>query len=61
MCYRHSVSVLTDCCWLLPNGMHRSALHFVAAIGSVKCVKLLADAGADLDLQDKEGECKRLT
>lgn len=32
-----------------------SALHFVAAIGNTKCVKLLIDAGADLDLQDKEG------
>eukprot|EP00883_Tetradesmus_obliquus_P009178 jgi/Sobl393_1/19957/SZX72903.1 len=32
----------------------RSALHFVAAIGNVKCIKLLADAGADLNLQDKE-------
>eukprot|EP00879_Flechtneria_rotunda_P032310 GHRR01035493.1.p1 GENE.GHRR01035493.1~~GHRR01035493.1.p1 ORF type:complete len:325 (+),score=122.96 GHRR01035493.1:432-1406(+) len=33
----------------------RSALHFVAAIGNVKSVKLLADAGADINLQDKEG------
>jgi hypothetical protein len=40
--------VLACCCC--------SALHFVAAIGNVKCIKLLADAGADLNLQDKEGE-----
>lgn len=33
-----------------------SALHFVAAIGNAKCVKLLIDAGADINLQDKEGE-----
>lgn len=33
-----------------------SALHFVSAIGNVKCVKLLIDAGADLNLQDKEGK-----
>eukprot|EP00878_Enallax_costatus_P014911 GHUV01015611.1.p1 GENE.GHUV01015611.1~~GHUV01015611.1.p1 ORF type:complete len:274 (+),score=40.84 GHUV01015611.1:193-1014(+) len=33
----------------------RSALHFVSAIGNVKCVKLLIDAGADYNLQDKEG------
>eukprot|EP00775_Hariotina_reticulata_P006713 gene6713-6934_t len=37
---------------LKPLGL---ALHFVAAIGNMKCVKLLIDAGADLDLQDKEG------
>lgn len=35
-----------------------SALHFVAAIGNAKCVKLLIDAGADINLQDKEGECQ---
>jgi hypothetical protein len=33
----------------------RSALHFVAALGNVKCAKMLIEAGADLDLQDNEG------
>jgi len=33
----------------------RSALHFVAAIGSAKCCQLLIDAGADVNLQDREG------
>ncbi|KAG2427506.1 hypothetical protein HXX76_012439 [Chlamydomonas incerta] len=33
----------------------RSALHFAAALGSAECTKLLVEAGADLDLQDKEG------
>ena len=28
----------------------------MSAIGNVKCVKLLIDAGADYNLQDKEGE-----
>ena len=32
-----------------------SALHFVAAIGSAKCCQLLIDAGADVNLQDREG------
>jgi signal recognition particle protein len=32
-----------------------SALHFAAAVGATKCVKLLLDAGADPDLQDREG------
>jgi hypothetical protein len=35
-----------------------SALHFVAAIGNANCVKLLIDAGADINLQDKEGGCQ---
>jgi hypothetical protein len=33
----------------------RSALHFVAALGNVKCAQMLIEAGADLDLQDAEG------
>ncbi|KXZ42883.1 hypothetical protein GPECTOR_113g295 [Gonium pectorale] len=33
----------------------RSALHFAAALGSVECTKLLLEAGADPDLQDREG------
>ena len=33
----------------------RSALHFVAAIGNLTCTKLLCDAGADLNLSDKDG------
>lgn len=33
----------------------RSALHFVAAIGNLVCTKLLIDAGADLNLGDKDG------
>lgn len=33
----------------------RSALHFAAALGSVDCVKLLVEAAADVNLQDKEG------
>ena len=33
----------------------RSALHFVAATGNLACTKLLVDAGADLNLGDKDG------
>eukprot|EP00798_Chlamydomonas_sp_ICE-L_P014313 gene14313-20296_t len=33
---------------------HR-ALHFAAATGNVECTKLLVEAGADQNLQDKEG------
>ncbi|PNW84345.1 hypothetical protein CHLRE_04g231026v5 [Chlamydomonas reinhardtii] len=33
----------------------RSALHFAAALGSAECTRLLVEAGAELDLQDKEG------
>ena len=33
----------------------RSALHFVAAIGNLVCTKLLVEAGADLNLGDKDG------
>lgn len=33
----------------------RSALHFAAALGNVEITKYLIDAGADIDLQDKEG------
>ncbi|CAL8470619.1 g10161 [Coccomyxa elongata] len=33
----------------------RSGLHFVAAIGNVPCTKMFCQAGADLNLGDKEG------
>lgn len=33
----------------------RSALHFAAALGNVDCVKLLVEAAADVNLQDREG------
>jgi hypothetical protein len=32
-----------------------SALHFASAVGATRCVRLLLDAGADPDLQDREG------
>ena len=33
-----------------------SALHFAAGLGKVDCIKLLLEAGVDVNLQDKEGE-----
>ncbi|EFJ47094.1 hypothetical protein VOLCADRAFT_105313 [Volvox carteri f. nagariensis] len=33
----------------------RSALHFAAALGNADCTRLLVEAGADVDLQDREG------
>ncbi|GMN38252.1 hypothetical protein TIFTF001_007486 [Ficus carica] len=33
----------------------RTALHFVAGLGSEPCVRILAEAGADLDLRDNAG------
>ncbi|GIL63260.1 hypothetical protein Vafri_17365 [Volvox africanus] len=33
----------------------RSALHFAAALGSADMTRLLVEAGADVDLQDREG------
>ena len=35
--------------------LFRSGLHFVAAIGNVPCTKMFCQAGADLNLGDKEG------
>lgn len=32
-----------------------SALHFAAGLGNVDCAKLLIEAGADLNVQDREG------
>ncbi|GLC39901.1 Signal recognition particle 43 kDa protein, chloroplastic [Pleodorina starrii] len=43
---------------LLPHVVdenRRSALHFSAALGSAECAKLLVEAGAEVDLQDREG------
>eukprot|EP00195_Chlamydomonas_chlamydogama_P011127 CAMPEP_0202893062 /NCGR_PEP_ID=MMETSP1392-20130828/2704_1 /ASSEMBLY_ACC=CAM_ASM_000868 /TAXON_ID=225041 /ORGANISM="Chlamydomonas chlamydogama, Strain SAG 11-48b" /LENGTH=406 /DNA_ID=CAMNT_0049577247 /DNA_START=235 /DNA_END=1455 /DNA_ORIENTATION=- len=34
---------------------NRSALHFAAGLGNADCVKLLVEAGAQVDLQDREG------
>jgi ankyrin repeat protein len=33
----------------------RSALHFAAALGNVKITQMLCQAGADVDLGDKDG------
>ena len=33
----------------------RSALHFAAALGNVKITQMLCQAGADVDLDDKDG------
>ena len=33
----------------------RSALHFAAALGNVKIIQMLCQAGADVDLGDKDG------
>jgi len=35
----------------------RSALHFSAAIGNVKVLQMLCQAGADVNLGDKDGAC----
>ncbi|KAK9828851.1 hypothetical protein WJX72_002407 [[Myrmecia] bisecta] len=37
------------------NADRRSALHFAAAIGNANCVRMLCQAGAEVDLGDKEG------
>ncbi len=41
--------------FLIWHSILLSALHFAAALGSVECVKVLVEAGADVNLQDKEG------
>lgn len=33
----------------------RTALHFAAGLGSEECVRLLAEAGADLDRKERSG------
>lgn len=33
----------------------RSALHFVCGLGSESCIRILAEAGADIDRKDKSG------
>ncbi len=38
-----------------------SALHFAAALGQVDATKMLVEAGADVNLQDKDGEASRPT
>eukprot|EP00262_Sarcandra_glabra_P017294 TRINITY_DN587_c0_g1_i1.p1 TRINITY_DN587_c0_g1~~TRINITY_DN587_c0_g1_i1.p1 ORF type:complete len:378 (+),score=64.01 TRINITY_DN587_c0_g1_i1:142-1275(+) len=37
------------------DGDGRTALHFVSGLGSEACVRLLADAGADVDRRDAQG------
>jgi ankyrin repeat protein len=32
-----------------------SALHFAAAVGKQRCIKLLLEAGADTGMTDKDG------
>ena len=46
------------CCTFTPTlcGVRScSGLHFVAAIGNAACTKLFCDAGADINLCDKDG------
>lgn len=39
-----------------------SGLHFTAAVGNAECTRMLCDAGADIDLGDKQGTpCHFLT
>lgn len=33
-----------------------SGLHFTAAIGNAECTRMLCEAGADIDLGDKQGD-----
>lgn len=37
------------------NENRQSGLHFTAAIGNVECTRMLCEAGADIDLGDKQG------
>ena len=39
-----------DCC------VFCSGLHFTAAIGNAECTRMLCEAGADIDLGDKQGD-----
>lgn len=34
-----------------------SALHFAAATGNVRVTRILCEAGAEIDLRDKDGKC----
>lgn len=47
----NSKEVLPHCV----DSNERSALHFAAAIGQAKCCAMLCQAGADVDLSDKDG------
>ena len=38
-----------------PPGRLRSALHYAAGSGNLACTKLLCEAGADLNLGEKDG------
>ncbi len=45
----------TDCCVCC------SGLHFSAAIGNAECTRMLCEAGADIDLGDKQGDHAAVT
>ncbi len=45
----------TDCCICC------SGLHFTAAIGNAECTRMLCEAGADIDLGDKQGDHAAIT
>lgn len=46
----HSLHRLT---WI---AVRCSGLHFTAAVGSAECTRMLCEAGADIDLGDKQGD-----